>query len=72
MIQASRPLPAAPSRPAPVRRRPVGTFGVRAYAVPIALPEEVPASRWPVGRDDLTFFLSCYAAGLAFFLIMLT
>lgn len=72
MIQALRPLPAAPSRPASVRRRPVRTFGVRAYAAPVALSEEMPASRWPVGRDDLAFFLSCYVAGLVFFLIMLT
>ena len=45
---------------------------MRAYVAPIALPEELSASRWPIGRDDLTFFLSCYAAGLAFFLIMLS
>lgn len=45
---------------------------MRAYAAPIALPEEVAASRWPIGHDDLAFFLSCYAAGLAFFLIMLS
>ncbi len=45
---------------------------MRAYAVPIDLPEEVSASRWPVGRDDLAYFLSCYVAGLAFFLIMLS
>lgn len=45
---------------------------MRAYAVPVALPEELPASRWPISREDLTFFVSCYAAGLAFFLIMLS
>lgn len=45
---------------------------MRTYAAPIALLEEVPASGWPLGRDDLAFFLSCYVAGLAFFLIMLS
>ena len=72
MIQASRPLPDAPFRPAPVRRRPVRTFGVRLHAVPVALPEEEAASGWLALGHDVLFFLSCYLAGLAFFLIMLT
>lgn len=45
---------------------------MRAYAVPVAPPEEMPASRWPINREDLIFFASCYVAGLAFFLIMLS
>jgi hypothetical protein len=72
MIQASRSLPASPLRPAPARRRPVKSFGTRVYAAPVVLSEGIPASRWPISREDLIFFLGCYAAGLAFFLIMLT
>jgi hypothetical protein len=33
-------------------------------------PEAV--GRWPNWQQDVRFFLGCYAAGLAFFLIMLS
>ena len=72
MIQASRTLSAAPLRPA-FAHRPRAR-----YFVPPEAPAPVPAivggvSRWwGFTREDLIFFAACYAAGLAFFLVMLT
>jgi hypothetical protein len=70
MIQASRTLSAAPLRPAFAHRhRP-------RYLVPPEAAPSVPAiideSRWGLAREDLIFFAACYAAGLAFFFIMLS
>jgi hypothetical protein len=70
MIQASRTLSAAPLRPAFAHRH-------RArYLVPLEAVPFVPAlaegSRWGLVREDLIFFAACYAAGLAFFFIMLS
>jgi hypothetical protein len=42
---------------------------------PLELVDEIPElaeGRWPTWRQDVRFFLGCYAAGLAFFLIMLS
>ncbi len=72
MIQASRPLPAAPLHPASLGRRPVRHFGLRIHAIPLAVPEARAPSRWPISGEDLRFFLACYVAGVAFFLVMLS
>lgn len=73
MITASRILSPAPLSPAIIRRR---TPHARPLllAPPSAYLATLPAaavdtSDW---RDDLRFFVGCYAAGLAFFLIMLS
>ncbi len=72
MIQASRTLspaslsPALIRRPVP-RRRQLLLAPPSAYAA--GLPVLTPVAGW---RDDLRFFFGCYAAGLAFFLIMLS
>ncbi|WBO23445.1 hypothetical protein [Sphingomonas abietis] len=80
MSQASRALSrrtlSAPSLSATLvrRRRPLRLAPPAAYATMPALPA-IPvddAPRWTNWREDVRFFLACYAAGFAFFLIMLS
>jgi hypothetical protein len=78
MIQAStiatpRTLSAAPRLSATLvrRRRPLMLTPPAAY-LPVAASIEAPQPRWSSWREDLRFFAGCYAAGLAFFLIMLS
>ncbi len=75
MITASRTLSPASLHPAIIRRRnrqrPLLLAPPSAYATtPPIVQESEPA--WADWRSDLRFFLGCYAAGLAFFLIMLS
>jgi hypothetical protein len=74
MIQASRTLSAAPSLSATLvrrRHRPLMLAPPAAY-LPSDIAPTKRNSRWSGWRDDLRFFVGCYAAGLAFFLIMLS
>jgi hypothetical protein len=79
MIEASRTLSARPpSQPtlssALVRRRkplmlaPPSTY----LRMPVQVAEREESASWPTWREDLRFFLGCYAAGVVFFLIMLS
>jgi hypothetical protein len=75
MINASRTLSPASLGPAIIRRRPprpllLAPPSAFAKPLPAIAPADEPA--WSDWRDDLRFFLGCYAAGLAFFLIMLS
>ena len=70
MIQASRTLSAGPLRPAFAHRH-RARFLVPPEAAPSVPAVAVPA-RWGLSRDDLIFFGACYAAGVFFFLVMLT
>jgi hypothetical protein len=74
MINASRTLSPASLGPAIIRRRPPRPLLLAPPSVYRALPPAVAANvpTWADWRDDLRFFLGCYAAGLAFFLIMLS
>lgn len=70
MIEASRTLSATPLRPA-FAYRPRARFLVPPEAFPSA-PAIAETSRWGLAREDMAFFAACYAAGLVFFLIMLS
>lgn len=75
MINASRTLSPASLSPTIIRRRPRRPLLLLAppsayRAMPPVVQAE--ATAWADWRDDLRFFLGCYAAGLAFFLIMLS
>jgi len=73
MINASRTLSSAALGPAIIRRRPRRPLLL--LAPPSAFAEPLPVAdvaAWTDWRGDLRFFLGCYAAGLAFFLIMLS
>jgi len=74
MITASRTLSPASLRPAIIRRRPPRPLLLAPPSAYIATPPLVPANdaTWADWRGDLRFFLGCYAAGVAFFLIMLS
>lgn len=71
MIQASRTLSAAPLRPAFAHRH-----RARYLVPPVAVapaPAIAEARHWlGLAWEDLIFFAACYAAGLAFFFIMLS
>ncbi|MDH7641010.1 hypothetical protein [Sphingomonas oryzagri] len=73
MFEATRTLSAQSLSAALIRRRKPLMLAPPAYAVemPIELVEETEA-RWPGWKQDLRFFLGCYAAGLVFFFIMLS
>jgi hypothetical protein len=73
MITASHTLSPASLSPAIIRRRalrqrPLLLAPPSAYVASPPVPQVEP-SDW---RDDLRFFVGCYIAGLAFFLIMLS
>ncbi|WP_019831939.1 hypothetical protein [Sphingomonas sp. PR090111-T3T-6A] len=70
MIQASRTLSATPLRPA-FAHRPRARYFVPPEVVP-SIPAIAKGVRWTLAREDMVFFAACYAAGLAFFLIMLS
>jgi hypothetical protein len=73
MFQASRTLTAPSLSAALIRRRKPLLLAPPACAVamPVDAVEE-SAPRWATWREDLRFFAGCYAAGLSFFLIMLS
>lgn len=66
MIEAP-PAPRAALTPALVRRHAFGPAPMPS-AEPVAI-EEPPVAGW---ADDLRFFAVCYAAGILFFLILLS
>ncbi|HEY0316081.1 MAG TPA: hypothetical protein VGC28_07435 [Sphingomonas sp.] len=73
MIEASRTL-ALPSLSATlVRRRKPLLLAPPPHraAMPAEMTDEA-APRWTTWREDLRFFAGCYAAGLVFFIIMLS
>jgi hypothetical protein len=74
MIEASRTL-ALPSLSATLvrRRKPLLLAPPAQYvAMPVEATIEDAGPRWSSWRQDVRFFLGCYAAGLVFFFIMLS
>jgi len=73
MFQASRTLSEPSLSAALIRRRKPLLLAPPAYRVtmPVEMVED-SEPRWPTWREDLRFFAGCYAAGLVFFLIMLS
>jgi hypothetical protein len=77
MIQSQRSLTALPLHPLMIqRRRPLRVAPPARAVAMLAMPalaaiDEIggDARDW---KDELSFFLACYAAGLLFFLVMLS
>jgi hypothetical protein len=73
MIQASPTLSLPSLSASLVRRRRPLMLAPPVVAIPLPTEDlSQGKGRWPGWREDLRFFASCYAAGLAFFLIMLS
>jgi hypothetical protein len=73
MIEASRTLALPSLTPALVRRHRPLMLAPPANA--ITLPADTagePKPAWSDWKQDVRFFLGCYAAGLVFFFIMLS
>ena len=73
MFEATRTLDPPSLSAALIRRRKPLLLAPPAYTVelPVERAEEAEG-RWPGWKQDLRFFLGCYAAGLVFFFIMLS
>ncbi|WP_454884666.1 hypothetical protein [Sphingomonas oryzagri] len=73
MFEATRTLDPPSLSAALIRRRKPLLLAPSACAVEMSVePTEEAEGRWPGWKQDLRFFLGCYAAGLAFFFIMLS
>ncbi|MBA2936145.1 hypothetical protein HZF05_18845 [Sphingomonas sp. CGMCC 1.13654] len=73
MFQASPTLTEPSLSAALIRRR--KPLLLAPPACQVTMPVEVVEQaepRWPTWREDLRFFAGCYAAGLIFFIIMLS
>jgi hypothetical protein len=70
-VMATRTFPQPALSASLIRRRPLLLAPPSAYATPraAAASPAPPAAGW---SDDLRFFATCYAAGVVFFLIMLS